>query len=94
MTYAPPLAYVALNETENREFAVAWKPGAGDVFGGSAVWKLLKLGKAPETLNQDELADVVTFACTAAGLSTTKAGGISSVPEFSCVHNSLNTRVL
>lgn len=36
--------------------------GAGDIFGGSAVWKLLKLGKAPETLNQDELADVVTFA--------------------------------
>ena len=68
--------------------------GAGDIFGGSAVWKLLQLGKAPETLNQDELADVVTFACTAAGLSTTKAGGISSVPEFSCIHNSLNARVL
>lgn len=68
--------------------------GAGDIFGGSAVWKLLQLGKAPETLHQDELTEVVTFACTAAGLSTTKAGGIFSVPKFSCVHNSLNTKVL
>jgi len=56
--------------------------GAGDIFGGSAVWKLLQLDKAPETLTEDELRDVVTFACTSAGLSTTRAGGISSVPEY------------
>ena len=56
--------------------------GAGDIFGGSAVWKLLRLGKAPETLNEEELTDVVRFACTAAGLSTTAYGGISSVPEY------------
>ena len=56
--------------------------GAGDIFGGSAVWKLLQLGKAPETLNADELTDVVRFACTSAGLSTTRSGGISSVPEY------------
>ena len=56
--------------------------GAGDIFGGSAVWKLLQLGKAPESLTEDELRDVVTFACTSAGLSTTRAGGISSVPEY------------
>ena len=29
--------------------------GAGDIFGGSAVWKLLQTGKAPETLNEDPL---------------------------------------
>ena len=56
--------------------------GAGDIFGGSAVWKLLQLGKAPETLTADELQDVVRFACTSAGLSTTRPGGISSVPEY------------
>lgn len=56
--------------------------GAGDIFGGSAVWKLLELGKAPEALNEKELAEVASFACTSASLSTTKPGGISSVPCF------------
>ena len=56
--------------------------GAGDIFGGSAVWKLLQTGKAPETLNESELTDVVRFACTSAGLSATRSGGISSVPEY------------
>ena len=56
--------------------------GAGDIFGGSAVWKLLQLGKAPQTLAEEELRDVVRFACTSAGLSTTRSGGISSVPEY------------
>ena len=55
--------------------------GAGDIFGGSAVWQLLRLNKAPETLSDAELRSVVTFACTSASLSTTKHGGISSVPE-------------
>ena len=59
--------------------------GAGDIFGGSAVWKLLQTGKAPELLNATELADVARFACTSAGLSTTKPGGLSSVPEKSQV---------
>ena len=59
--------------------------GAGDIFGGSAVWKLLQLGKSPETLNSTELSDVVGFACTAAGLSTTRPGGISSVPAYADV---------
>ena len=56
--------------------------GAGDIFGGSAVYKLLQTGKAPETLSEEELREVVTFACTSAGLSTTKPGGISSVHEY------------
>ena len=54
--------------------------GAGDIFGGSAVCKLLETGKAPEALCDAELKDVVAFARTAAGLSTTCYGGISSVP--------------
>ena len=56
--------------------------GAGDIFGGSAVWKLLTYGKDPQQLTTEELTDIVRFACTAAGLSTTKSGGISSVPEY------------
>ncbi len=56
--------------------------GAGDIFGGSMVWKLLQSGKDPAALNEAELREMVTFACTSAGLSTTKPGGISSVPEY------------
>ncbi len=54
--------------------------GAGDIFGGSAVYGLLESGKAPQALDEAELRRIVAFACTAAGLSTTKHGGISSVP--------------
>lgn len=63
--------------------------GAGDIFGGSAVWKLLQTGKAPQELNTEELQDVVRFACTAAGLSTTRPGGISSVPEYADILNAM-----
>ena len=56
--------------------------GAGDIFGGSAVWKLLQTGKAPEALEKAELDEIVRFACTSAGLSTQQPGGISSVPSL------------
>lgn len=59
--------------------------GAGDIFGGSAVWKLLQTGKAPEALEKAELEQIVRFACASAGLSTEKAGGISSVPSLDAV---------
>ena len=55
--------------------------GAGDIFGGSAVRKVLQIGKRPEELTEAELRETVRFACAAAGLSTTRPGGISSVPE-------------
>ena len=66
--------------------------GAGDIFGGSAVWKLLQTNKAPEELTAEELTSLVCFACTAAGLSTTKQGGISSVPSYGRVQISLQAR--
>ena len=69
--------------------AVKDTTGAGDIFGGSAVWKLLELGASPEQLTQAQLREVVAFACTAAGLSTTKAGGISSVPDYETVIKNL-----
>ena len=59
--------------------------GAGDIFGSSAVWQLLQLGKAPETLTGEELNKLVKFACTSASLSTTRSGGISSVPEMETI---------
>ena len=59
--------------------------GAVDIFGGSAVYKLLEAGKAPEQLSKAELDEIVAFACTAAGLSTTRPGGISSVPGLDAV---------
>ena len=61
--------------------------GAGDIFGGSAVWKLLQTGKNPAELTTEELADTVRFACASAGLSTTRPGGISAVPEYEEVLN-------
>ena len=54
--------------------------GAG--LGGSAVSRLVKLGKAPEELTGAELERIGAFAGAAASLSTQRRGGIPSiVPE-------------
>ena len=63
--------------------------GAGDIFGGSAMSRFLKTGKAPEALDADELREIVRFACTAASLSTQTHGGISSVPAMEAVQEKL-----
>ena len=65
-----------------RGIAVKDTTGAGDIFGGSAMYGLLRAGGVPEKLTAEELENIVSFACASAGLSTTKAGGISSVPEL------------
>ena len=62
--------------------AVKDTTGAGDIFGGSAMYGLLKAGGVPEKLTAEELKEIVSFACASAGLSTTRAGGISSVAEL------------
>lgn len=64
--------------------------GAGDIFGGAAVSCLLKLGKAPEELDQAELAELARFATTAASLSTERFGGISSIPDMDTVLSRLD----
>jgi len=64
--------------------------GAGDIFGGSAMWKILQTNKAPALLNDSELNDIVYFACISAGLSTTRRGGILSVPEYETVLEMMN----
>lgn len=55
--------------------------GAGDIFGGAAVSEILRTGKRPEDLLRADLRSITRFACTAASISTTKPGGISSVPS-------------
>lgn len=61
--------------------------GAGDIFGGSAMSRLIRCGKAPASLTEEDLRKIVRFACTAASLSTQKHGGITSVPEEADVEN-------
>ncbi len=56
--------------------------GAGDIFGGAAVSRLLALEHSPGTLTGDELEAVARFAATAASLSTERPGGISSIPPL------------
>ena len=53
--------------------------GAGDIFGGSAMSRFLKLNKAPGDLTMEEMRAVTRFACCAASLSTQTHGGITSV---------------
>ena len=53
--------------------------GAGDIFGGSAVCRLLELDKAIEDLTVEDLHYIGTFAVTAASLSTEHPGGIPSI---------------
>lgn len=55
--------------------------GAGDIFGGSAMGRMLRLGKAPEALTGDQLMQIARFAVTAASISTERQGGISSIPS-------------
>lgn len=55
--------------------------GAGDIFGGSAMYGVLSSGEKPEDLDEAQLREITRYACTAASLSTTKLGAIPSVPE-------------
>ena len=64
--------------------------GAGDIFGGSALWMLLRTGEDPAELTEAQLRRVTEFACASAGLSTTRYGGISSVPSYEQVMAVLN----
>lgn len=55
--------------------------GAGDIFGGSAVSRLLELNKPIAALTESDLAYIGRFAATAASLSTEHPGGIPSIPD-------------
>lgn len=64
--------------------------GAGDIFGGSALSRLLALRKPLGALTDEELRHAAEFACWAASLSTERAGGISSVPSWEDVLKKMN----
>jgi len=53
--------------------------GAGDIFGGSVLSRILQSGKAISEITGEELHKMTRFACCAASLSTQRSGGISSV---------------
>ena len=53
--------------------------GAGDIFGGSAMSRFLKLNRAIDDLTESDLQAIVRFGCCAASLSTQTHGGITSV---------------
>lgn len=59
--------------------------GAGDIFGGSALSRILALDTPPEALTVAQLEAIGTFAATAASLSTESFGGIPSIPEKEAV---------
>lgn len=54
--------------------------GAGDIFGGAALSRLLQTGKSLEELTGQDLEYAAHFGCAAAGLSTQRPGGMTSVP--------------
>lgn len=59
--------------------------GAGDIFGGSAVSRILALETAPKELTVEQMNEIGRFAAAAASLSTERMGGISSIPEYAQV---------
>lgn len=56
--------------------------GAGDIFGGSAMSRLVQTGKALEELTLEDATAAARFGCAAAGLSTQRPGGMTSVPPL------------
>lgn len=56
--------------------------GAGDIFGGAALSRLLQTGKGLEELTGEEMEQAARFGCAAAGLSTRQQGGMTSVPSL------------
>ncbi|MBQ8603979.1 MAG: carbohydrate kinase [Oscillospiraceae bacterium] len=96
MEYGAQLVYVTLGEkgcyyATEKEKGYVPNPdgikavdttGAGDIFGGSAMSRLLNTGKKPAWLTKDELEEICRFAVKAAALSTQTVGGFTSIPDI------------
>ncbi len=89
VTLGPKGAYLKNKTASCRVNCPKVKPvdttGAGDIFGGSAVSRILALGVSPESLEEAQLWDIGSFASTAASLSTQIQGGIPSIPDMETV---------
>ena len=56
--------------------------GAGDIFGGAAISRILTCGKAADMLTEGEMKEIAVFSSVAASLSTEKMGAIPSIPDI------------
>jgi fructokinase len=65
--------------------------GAGDAFFGGILYKLIELGLHPHELTGKNMEQVTTFANGLAALSTTRLGGIPSMPTLKEVEEFLKT---
>ena len=63
--------------------------GCGDIFGGSALYKILTLDKNISEYEKEDLISVCRFATVSAGLASEKFGGIPSIPSLSEVLNKI-----
>lgn len=66
--------------------------GAGDGFLGGVLSHIVNLEKSIERLSMDEIANIVRFANAVGALTTTKRGGITSLPTSEEVISFLNNR--
>ena len=91
VTLGPDGAYLKTNKASCRIPGIKVSPidttGAGDIFGGSAVSRLLELNKPVAELTEEDLAYIGKFAVTAASLSTEHPGGIPSILDQETVLN-------
>lgn len=63
--------------------------GAGDIFGGSVLSRILLGEKDIHELDQEDLRGATAFACCAASLSTQNLGGISGICSLEEVETAL-----
>ena len=84
VTLGPAGCYYANRNATGFVAAPKVKPidttGAGDIFGGSAMSQILRIGKRPGQLTGPDLYEIVSFASKKASLSTEYPGGMESVP--------------
>ena len=89
VTLGPDGAYLKTAKASCRIPGIKVSPidttGAGDIFGGSAVSRLLELNKPVAELTAEDLAYIGCFATTAASLSTEFVGGIPSIQDKAVV---------
>lgn len=64
--------------------------GCGDVFGGSALYKILEFDKDVKSYSEEDLTSVCKFATVSAGLASEKHGGIPSIPSLKDVLDRLS----
>ncbi|MCR5355966.1 MAG: hypothetical protein K6E63_01035 [Lachnospiraceae bacterium] len=75
------LAFVTLDETGDRSFTFARKPGAGDAYWGGFLSSLLKQGvKSTADLTMDKLTAAGRYGAVSGALCIQKPGGIPAMP--------------